>query len=157
MLIFLPSDRSGPVGQGTGGGSDNTDYSNVQEIASRTQTVSVGDRVEFTCEVIGNPPPTIRWVRDEKPLPATAVITGSQMVIPRVALEDAGKYRCIASNRGGTRQASIELFVRSKLNSNSFFSAYYDGLWFLRLLYSSLESQMPFHFTCNVLINHWQS
>ncbi|XP_064642804.1 basement membrane-specific heparan sulfate proteoglycan core protein-like isoform X7 [Lineus longissimus] len=111
----IQKDRASPGGEvGTGGrGVDNGDFSNIQEIASRTQTVSVGDRVEFTCEVIGNPPPTIRWVRDLRAVPTSAIITGSQMVIPRVALEDAGKYRCIASNRGGTRQASIELFVRS--------------------------------------------
>ncbi|KAK6175562.1 hypothetical protein SNE40_014001 [Patella caerulea] len=78
------------------------------------QTVDVGDRVEFECIVTGTPPPTVTWSKLEGPLPATAEIGEGILTISQVKEEDAGTYRCTATNQAGSVKSQVQLFVRAQ-------------------------------------------
>ncbi|KAL3861185.1 hypothetical protein ACJMK2_007245 [Sinanodonta woodiana] len=79
-----------------------------------TQIVNVGDRVEMECIVAGTPLPTIRWSRDDGPLPASAIRGDGILLIPDVRLEDAGTYTCTAINQAGSVQSKVVLYVRAR-------------------------------------------
>ncbi|XP_041377591.1 basement membrane-specific heparan sulfate proteoglycan core protein-like isoform X3 [Gigantopelta aegis] len=78
------------------------------------QIVDVGDRVDFECIVSGTPRPTVHWSKLEGQLPASAVIGEGILIIPEVHPEDAGTYRCTATNEAGSVQSQVELFVRAR-------------------------------------------
>ncbi|XP_074655738.1 basement membrane-specific heparan sulfate proteoglycan core protein-like [Tubulanus polymorphus] len=88
-------------------------YSNITQISSRTETVALGDKVDFTCEVQGTPRPKIQWLRDGAQMPPSAIIEDYKLIIPSVAKEDEGRYRCMARNVAGAVQAVIDLVVKT--------------------------------------------
>ncbi|XP_064610527.1 LOW QUALITY PROTEIN: basement membrane-specific heparan sulfate proteoglycan core protein-like [Liolophura sinensis] len=83
-------------------------------IKTDTQTVDVGDRVEFECIVTGTPRPTIQWNKLGGVIPPRAVIGEGILIIPQVQPEDAGTYRCTATNMAGSVQSQVVLFVRAR-------------------------------------------
>uniref|UniRef100_A0A8D8YC98 receptor protein-tyrosine kinase n=1 Tax=Cacopsylla melanoneura TaxID=428564 RepID=A0A8D8YC98_9HEMI len=69
-----------------------------------------GEEVLLRCSVLGTPPPTIIWYKDDKPLrlnPANPsrgeLKEGNQTLkIASSALTDEGSYKCVATNKVGT-------------------------------------------------------
>ena len=80
-----------------------------------------GDNVTFTCDVDGNPVPTISWTRDGSPLNASGRISFAddkkQLTITNVNRTDSGEYQCVAKNRvGSDTSKSASLNVQCKFN-----------------------------------------
>ncbi|XP_072904686.1 muscle, skeletal receptor tyrosine-protein kinase isoform X2 [Hemitrygon akajei] len=76
----------------------------------------LGSKVVLPCSTMGNPKPTISWIKDENSLkkdqPRTSVLESGNLRIRSVQLEDAGKYRCLARNSLGfeySRSVTLEV------------------------------------------------
>ncbi|XP_053560666.1 contactin-2 [Bombina bombina] len=69
----------------------------------------------WTCAASGKPRPTIRWLRDGKPLNSQGRIdvSSGQLKIGNLALQDSGMYQCVAGNKHGTIYTSAELTVQA--------------------------------------------
>lgn len=94
-----------------------------QELSSRD--VSVGDTVYFTVKSTGIPEPEVTWYRNGELLKEDSRIkfikdsqTGNySLLINKVAVEDEGEYRCVASNMGGSVACQAKLLVKGKEKS----------------------------------------
>ncbi|XP_064813458.1 basement membrane-specific heparan sulfate proteoglycan core protein isoform X3 [Oncorhynchus masou masou] len=82
-------------------------------VRTAVQTVMVGNSVEFECQAIGEPQPTVRWSRVGGPLPAHIMVKGGMLKIEQVSDADAGQYRCTATNDVGSVQSQVVLHVQS--------------------------------------------
>nr|XP_046221837.1 LOW QUALITY PROTEIN: basement membrane-specific heparan sulfate proteoglycan core protein-like [Oncorhynchus gorbuscha] len=82
-------------------------------VRTAVQTVMVGNSVEFECQAIGEPQPTLRWSRVGGPLPAHIMVKGGMLKIDQVSDADAGQYRCTATNDVGSVQSQVVLHVQS--------------------------------------------
>lgn len=82
-------------------------------VRTSVQTVMVGNSVEFECMAIGEPQPTVRWSKVGGALPAHIVVKGGMLRIELVKEEDAGQYRCTATNDVGSVQSQVDLRVQS--------------------------------------------
>ncbi|XP_062314893.1 basement membrane-specific heparan sulfate proteoglycan core protein isoform X7 [Osmerus eperlanus] len=82
-------------------------------VRTSVQTVMVGNSVEFECQAIGEPQPTVRWSKVGSSLPAHVVVKGGMLRIELVKEEDAGQYRCTATNDVGSVQSQVDLRVQS--------------------------------------------
>ncbi|KAM9529150.1 protogenin B-like [Salvelinus alpinus] len=78
--------------------------------------VTEGSVARFTCQVTSNPPATITWELDQSTLPLETdritVLPNGAIQIQNVQLEDAGKYRCVATNIGNrvkSREATLSV------------------------------------------------
>uniref|UniRef100_A0AAZ3PDC8 Protogenin B n=1 Tax=Oncorhynchus tshawytscha TaxID=74940 RepID=A0AAZ3PDC8_ONCTS len=78
--------------------------------------VTEGSVARFTCQVTSNPPATITWELDQSTLPLETdritVLPNGALQIQNVQLEDAGKYRCVATNIGNrvkSRKATLSV------------------------------------------------
>uniref|UniRef100_A0A8C7HGE2 Heparan sulfate proteoglycan 2 n=1 Tax=Oncorhynchus kisutch TaxID=8019 RepID=A0A8C7HGE2_ONCKI len=81
-------------------------------VRTAVQTVMVGNSVEFECQAIGEPQPTVRWSRVGGPLPAHIMVKGGMLKIEQVSDADAGQYRCTATNNVGSVQSQVVLHVQ---------------------------------------------
>lgn len=73
------------------------------------QTVKENGTITLIAKVTGNPVPIVSWFRNNKPLLASSkkkeVFDGENIVLEIVnadSEEDAGDYKCVASNAFGT-------------------------------------------------------
>ncbi|XP_045065408.1 basement membrane-specific heparan sulfate proteoglycan core protein-like isoform X3 [Coregonus clupeaformis] len=82
-------------------------------VRTAVQTVMLGNSVEFECQAIGEPQPTVRWSRVGGPLPAHIMVKGDMLKIEQVSEADAGQYRCTATNDVGSVQSQVVLHVQS--------------------------------------------
>uniref|UniRef100_A0A674D9M0 Heparan sulfate proteoglycan 2 n=1 Tax=Salmo trutta TaxID=8032 RepID=A0A674D9M0_SALTR len=82
-------------------------------VRTSVQTVMVGNSVEFECQAIGEPQPTVRWSKVGGLLPAHIVVKGGMLKIEQVTDADAGQYRCTATNDVGSVQSQVVLNVQS--------------------------------------------
>uniref|UniRef100_A0A8C7HGN1 Protogenin n=1 Tax=Oncorhynchus kisutch TaxID=8019 RepID=A0A8C7HGN1_ONCKI len=78
--------------------------------------VTEGSVARFTCQVTSNPPATITWELDQSTLlletDRITVLPNGALQIQNVQLEDAGKYRCVATNIGNrvkSRKATLSV------------------------------------------------
>uniref|UniRef100_A0A6Q2WWA3 DS cell adhesion molecule like 1 n=1 Tax=Esox lucius TaxID=8010 RepID=A0A6Q2WWA3_ESOLU len=75
--------------------------------------VRVGQSVELPCMAAGYPSPTVRWLKDGRPLPSdarwTRRLTG--LTISDLRLEDSGSYACEVTNSFGSKEVSGVLNV----------------------------------------------
>ncbi|CAF97469.1 unnamed protein product, partial [Tetraodon nigroviridis] len=75
--------------------------------------VQVGHSVELPCIASGYPNPTIRWLKDGRPLPSdsrwTRRITG--LTIAELRVEDSGNYICEVTNSFGSKEVTGHLNV----------------------------------------------
>uniref|UniRef100_A0A672TBC3 DS cell adhesion molecule like 1 n=1 Tax=Sinocyclocheilus grahami TaxID=75366 RepID=A0A672TBC3_SINGR len=75
--------------------------------------VQVGRSIELPCIASGYPNPTIRWLKDGRPLPAdsrwTRRLTG--LTISDLRLEDSGNYICEVTNSFGSKEVTGHLNV----------------------------------------------
>nr|XP_057906676.1 basement membrane-specific heparan sulfate proteoglycan core protein isoform X5 [Doryrhamphus excisus] len=82
-------------------------------VRTSVQTVMIGNSVEFECQAIGDPEPTVKWSKVGGTLPAHIVVMGGMLKIERVTEADAGQYRCTATNDVGSVQSQVVLNVQS--------------------------------------------
>ena len=100
MILFHVADKYPPRSQGT---------PNLQYVAE------VGAIKRLRCGVIGQPPPTIIWFKDDKPLQLSERVrnlnNNKTIKIKTVGLRDQGNYTCIAENTLGKLNLTLELRV----------------------------------------------
>ncbi|XP_056146870.1 LOW QUALITY PROTEIN: netrin receptor DCC, partial [Lampris incognitus] len=78
--------------------------------------------IELECSVTGNPPPTVRWMKNgEEVIPSDyfQVIDGSNLQILGLVKSDEGFYQCVAENIAGTAQAMAQLLLREPATTSS--------------------------------------
>ncbi|XP_040111729.1 roundabout homolog 3 [Oryx dammah] len=77
------------------------------------QVVLAGAPVDFPCEVQGDPPPRLRWRKEDGELPTGRyeIQSNHRLQIRRVSAEDEGTYTCVAENSVGRAEASGSLIV----------------------------------------------
>ncbi|XP_035236655.1 basement membrane-specific heparan sulfate proteoglycan core protein-like isoform X3 [Anguilla anguilla] len=82
-------------------------------VRTSVQTVMIGNSVEFECQAIGDPQPSVRWSKVGGELPAHVVVRGGMLKIEQVTEADAGQYRCTATNNVGSVQSEVVLNIQS--------------------------------------------
>lgn len=85
---------------------------NGNSVKDQQKFVTVGDRVVIKCEVAGDPSIRVTWKRMDGPLPPTAEIEDTLLVLPEIEPSDQGTYRCLASNVLETVYAQITIIVQ---------------------------------------------
>ena len=95
----------------------------LQYVTRENETALRGKQVELYCIYGGTPVPKIAWSKDGKPIQWDDRIieehVGKTIIIKNVTFEDAGSYKCEASNGVGDSQThSINL----KVNSEPYFT-----------------------------------
>ncbi|XP_035170790.1 brother of CDO isoform X4 [Oxyura jamaicensis] len=75
------------------------------------QIIPWGQSAKFTCEVRGNPQPSVMWLRNAVPLSASHRLRLSRRALRVVSVgpEDEGIYQCMAENEVGSAQAMVQL------------------------------------------------
>lgn len=77
--------------------------------------IQEGESLSLVCVADSNPPAVLSWERlTERPLQ----LSTEELQMPRVELEDHGKYVCRAQNNLGAQEASVNLSVRSEFEDN---------------------------------------
>nr|XP_058971305.1 neural cell adhesion molecule 1-B-like isoform X2 [Pocillopora verrucosa] len=77
--------------------------------SNKTIDVEEGVNVTLHCDAIGDPTPSVLWVKDGKTLQnGTSTPT---LQIPRIELRDAGTYVCTAANQAGSTSYSVQVRV----------------------------------------------
>uniref|UniRef100_A0A7N6FES8 DS cell adhesion molecule like 1 n=1 Tax=Anabas testudineus TaxID=64144 RepID=A0A7N6FES8_ANATE len=75
--------------------------------------VYAGQSIELPCTAGGYPSPTVRWLKDGRPLPSdarwTRRLTG--LTISDLRQEDSGSYACEVTNSFGSKEVSGQLHV----------------------------------------------
>nr|XP_046254096.1 basement membrane-specific heparan sulfate proteoglycan core protein isoform X4 [Scatophagus argus] len=82
-------------------------------VRTSVQTVMIGNSVEFECQAVGDPEPTVQWSKVGGSLPAHIMVKGGMLRIEQVTEADAGQYRCTATNDVGSVQSQVVLNVQS--------------------------------------------
>ncbi|TVK90660.1 Inactive tyrosine-protein kinase transmembrane receptor ROR1 [Bagarius yarrelli] len=82
-------------------------------------TTSLGQTAELHCHVSGNPPPTVRWLKNDAPVtPEARRISykqtqyGSRLRIRNLDTTDTGYFQCVATNSYSTVSTTGILFVK---------------------------------------------
>lgn len=80
-----------------------------------TRAVVTSD-VILKCRVFGAPKPDVKWQKDDTPLNGAnyEILEEGDLKIRNVLVTDQGRYKCVATNRFGTKFASGELKVKGK-------------------------------------------
>lgn len=85
-------------------------------------SVMDGEKVMFTCQVIGKPTPRVTWLHNGQPIKEAKDVVVYQdqeglckLAISEVFPEDAGLYTCEALNRVGEAVCSASLVVEGKI------------------------------------------
>ncbi|XP_063308238.1 contactin-2 [Pelobates fuscus] len=75
----------------------------------------IGSDLMWNCAASGKPRPTIRWLRDGKPLTSQTRIdvSNGQLKFTNLSLQDSGMYQCVAGNKHGAIYTSAELTVQA--------------------------------------------
>lgn len=84
--------------------------------------VRLGGTISFTCEVIGDPIPEIKWMRDSNEVSADGnhyvIQEDGTLIISDVTEQDTGEYECVAKSEMGltkSRKARAVITVSSSL------------------------------------------
>ncbi|XP_055970756.1 contactin-5 isoform X3 [Sorex fumeus] len=103
-----------------------------------TVTAAKGTTVKMECFALGNPVPTITWLKVSGYIPSKARLRKSQAVleIPNIQLEDAGIYECRAENARGKNSFRGQLQV------------YTYPHWVEKLNDTQLDSGSPLRWEC---------
>ncbi|XP_063058470.1 roundabout homolog 2-like [Engraulis encrasicolus] len=83
------------------------------------QVVLVEESVELRCQVQGDPPPTLRWRKDDADVPRGRYEMKYDkedfvLRIKKVVAGDQGSFTCLAENRVGKVEATATLTVRAR-------------------------------------------
>lgn len=76
------------------------------------KTVPVGGALTLECRGTGIPKPEITWSRVGSPLPEGIVVEGGVLVITNAQHSHGGAYACDATNRVGSVQSQVAIFVQ---------------------------------------------
>uniref|UniRef100_A0A8C5NFE1 Roundabout homolog 2-like n=1 Tax=Gouania willdenowi TaxID=441366 RepID=A0A8C5NFE1_GOUWI len=77
------------------------------------QVVLVDEGVEFRCQVHGDPPPTLRWKKDDVDIPRGRYEKEDYLLrIKKASVSDQGTFTCFGENRVGKAEASAYLTIR---------------------------------------------
>ncbi|XP_070527632.1 basement membrane-specific heparan sulfate proteoglycan core protein isoform X2 [Cardiocondyla obscurior] len=76
------------------------------------QQVREGEPVEFRCEVTGNPPPQLDWVRIHGNMSPEASFDNGVWTLPAASKNDAAEYKCVATNNVGIDEKTTILYVQ---------------------------------------------
>lgn len=70
-----------------------------------------GQSAKLTCEVRGNPPPSVLWLRNAVPLTSSQRLRLSRRALRVIGVgpEDEGVYQCMAENEVGSAHAVVQL------------------------------------------------
>ncbi|MBO8695503.1 immunoglobulin domain-containing protein, partial [Staphylococcus aureus] len=77
-------------------------------------TVSVGEQLQLSCKVVGDPEPYIMWAKDDINLELgkrVQVFQNNTLIISKVERTDGGKYKCVASNYLGRKSSEAMVNV----------------------------------------------
>uniref|UniRef100_A0A8C6TNF4 Roundabout, axon guidance receptor, homolog 2 (Drosophila) n=1 Tax=Neogobius melanostomus TaxID=47308 RepID=A0A8C6TNF4_9GOBI len=79
------------------------------------QVVLEEESVEFRCLVTGDPPPNVRWRKDDVDVPRGRSYDKDDYVlrIKKTSIGDEGVFSCVAENRVGKLEATATLTVRA--------------------------------------------
>ena len=73
----------------------------------------VTSKLNLTCDVKGDPAPSVLWLKDESDVIPRAVFLqkNKTLVIYSVEIADEGRYKCVLRNRAGntTHEAYVEI------------------------------------------------
>lgn len=82
-------------------------------------TTSLGHTAELLCRVSGNPPPVVRWLKNDAPVVQEprrvsyrTTTYGSRLRIRNLDTTDTGYFQCVATNSHGTVSTTGVLFVK---------------------------------------------
>ncbi|KAM4726792.1 LOW QUALITY PROTEIN: roundabout homolog 2-like [Anableps anableps] len=83
------------------------------------QVVLVDESVEFRCQVHGDPPPALRWKKEDVDVPRGRYDIRYDredflLRIKKASVSDQGTFTCIAENRVGKAEASAYLTIRAR-------------------------------------------
>uniref|UniRef100_A0AAQ6A5A1 Roundabout, axon guidance receptor, homolog 2 (Drosophila) n=1 Tax=Amphiprion ocellaris TaxID=80972 RepID=A0AAQ6A5A1_AMPOC len=79
------------------------------------QVVLVDESVEFRCQVHGDPPPTLRWKKEDVDIPRGRYEKEDFLLrIKKASMSDQGTFTCLAENRVGKAEASAYLTIRAR-------------------------------------------
>ncbi|XP_038147917.1 roundabout homolog 2 isoform X6 [Cyprinodon tularosa] len=83
------------------------------------QVVLEEELVEFRCQAQGDPPPTVRWRKDDIDVPRGRYETrydkdDYMLRVKKASISDEGTFTCVAENRVGKLEASATLTVRAR-------------------------------------------
>uniref|UniRef100_A0A4W6F5K9 Roundabout guidance receptor 2 n=1 Tax=Lates calcarifer TaxID=8187 RepID=A0A4W6F5K9_LATCA len=89
------------------------------------QVVLVDESVEFRCQVHGDPPPTLRWKREDVDIPRGRYDIRYDkedflLRIKKASISDQGTFTCLAENRVGKVEASAYLTIRGGYKAPQF-------------------------------------
>ncbi|XP_048033334.1 basement membrane-specific heparan sulfate proteoglycan core protein isoform X21 [Megalobrama amblycephala] len=79
-------------------------------------SVRVGEVIRLQCLAHGTPPLRYEWTKVNGSLPQTAQLQGGDLQINLAKENDAGTYKCVASNKVGKSEALAKVSVRSPLS-----------------------------------------
>ncbi|KAJ4918756.1 hypothetical protein JOQ06_022871 [Pogonophryne albipinna] len=82
-------------------------------VRTSVQTVMIGNSVEFECQAVGDPEPTVKWSKVGGSLPSHIMVKEGMLRMDQVTEADAGQYRCTATNDVGSVQSQVVLNVQS--------------------------------------------
>lgn len=80
--------------------------------------VRVGEVIRLQCLAHGTPPLTYTWTKLDGNLPLRAEVSGGDLQINLATAEDAGSYKCVASNKVGNSEVVAKVTVRCKFAEN---------------------------------------
>uniref|UniRef100_A0A8C1P6Y6 Roundabout, axon guidance receptor, homolog 3 (Drosophila) n=1 Tax=Cyprinus carpio TaxID=7962 RepID=A0A8C1P6Y6_CYPCA len=112
------------------------------------QIVLAEETVDFSCEVHGDPAPTVRWNRDEGELPRGSrfeIRGDNSLRLVRVRAEDEGTYTCVTENSVGKTEASAVLQVHGKMRRHA---SFYKTHITAHIKFESQRSKLIFLASC---------
>lgn len=74
--------------------------------------VRVGEVIRLQCLAHGTPPLTYTWIKLDGSLPSRTVVNGGDLQINLATAEDAGRYKCVATNNVGSSDVIAKVTVR---------------------------------------------
>ncbi|XP_076022702.1 basement membrane-specific heparan sulfate proteoglycan core protein isoform X2 [Genypterus blacodes] len=77
--------------------------------------VRVGEVIRLQCLAHGTPPMSFTWTKVDGSLSTRAQVSGGDLQINLATTEDAGGYKCVASNKVGLSEVVAKVTVRSPL------------------------------------------
>uniref|UniRef100_A0A8C6Q6R7 Roundabout guidance receptor 2 n=1 Tax=Nothobranchius furzeri TaxID=105023 RepID=A0A8C6Q6R7_NOTFU len=79
------------------------------------QVALVDESVEFRCQVQGDPPPALRWKKEDADIPRGRYDREDFLLrIKKASVSDQGTFLCVAENRVGKAEASAYLTIRAR-------------------------------------------
>ena len=73
------------------------------------ETVTEGGNVTLSCQASGTPTPMVSWIKVDG-----QHINGSELVLTNINRNEAGEYRCEASNECGNASETVHIDVQCK-------------------------------------------